>query len=118
MSHFSKQIEENKHNPKLLWDQLKNLGYSNKSKEKSCIILEIDNEKCFDPIKVANNIGNYFLTVAANLLSKIPNLPKVFDTESQNFKYYYNDKGIIPKSYKISTQLAKKGRTTLEYCCN
>ena len=38
----------------------------------------------FDPIKLANNMGEYFLTVAEKLKSKIPNLPKVFDKGSQN----------------------------------
>ena len=44
-NHFCKKVEENKNNPKQLWNQFKTLGYSNKSKEKSRIILEIDNEK-------------------------------------------------------------------------
>ena len=63
--------------------------------------MEIDGEKCFDPIKLANNMGEYFLTVAEKLKSKIPNLPKVFDTGSQKFKDYYLSKGIVPKSKKI-----------------
>ena len=101
-NHFSKKVEEYKNNSKQLWEQLKSLGYSNKIKEKSRIILEICNEKCFDPIKVVNNISNYFLTVAETLKSKIPLLPKVYDTESQHFKDFYNDKGITPKSFNIS----------------
>ena len=98
--HFCEKIEENKENPKLLWRQLNSIGYSNKSKEKSKIVLEIDGEKCFDPIKLANNMGEYFLTVAEKLKSKIPNLPKVFDTRSQKFNDYYSSKGIVPKSKK------------------
>ena len=46
-------------------------------------------------------MGDYFLTVAEKLKSKIPNLPKVFDTLSQRFKNYYSEKGIVPKSQKI-----------------
>merc|ERR1712240_505693 len=99
--HFCEKIEENKENPKLLWRQLNSIGYSNKSKEKSKIILEIDGEKCFDPIKLANSMGEYFLTVAVKLKSKIPNLPKVFYKGSQKFKDYYLSKGIVPKSQKI-----------------
>ena len=99
--HFCEKIEENKENPKLLWRQLNSIGYSNKSKEKSKIVLEIDGEKRFDPIKLANNMGEYFLTVAEKLKSKIPNLPKVFDTRSQKFNDYYSSKGIVPKSKKI-----------------
>ena len=76
--HFCEKIEENKDNPKLLWRQLNTIGYSNKSKEKSKIVLEIEGEKCFDSTKLANTMGDYFLTVAEKLKSKIPNLPKVF----------------------------------------
>ena len=43
-NHFRKKVEEHKNNPKQLWNQFKTLGYSNKSKEKSRIILEINNE--------------------------------------------------------------------------
>ena len=46
--YFRNKIEENKNNPKQLWKQFKSIGYRNKSKEKSHIVLEIDNEKCFD----------------------------------------------------------------------
>ena len=76
--------------------------HPNKSKENSRIVLEIDNEKCLDPKKVATKIANYFLTVAANLVKKIPIIAKKFDVESQIFKDYYRNKGIIPKSFKMS----------------
>ena len=99
--HFCEKIEENKDNPKLLWRQLNTIGYSNKSKEKSKIVLEIDGEKCFDSKILANKMGDYFLTVAEKLKSKIPNLPKVFDTGSESFKEYYIAKGVVPKSQKI-----------------
>ena len=98
---MKKKIEKNKDNPKLLWRQLNTMGYSNKSKEKSKIVLEIDGEKCFDSIKLANTMGDYFLTVAEKLKNKIPNLPKVFDVLSQSFKNYYVEKGVVPKSQKI-----------------
>ena len=101
-NHFCNKVEEHKNNPKMLWKQFKSLGYSTKSKDKSRIILEIDNEKCFDPIKVAREFAKYFLTVAENLVKKIPNILKIFDVDSQKFKDYYKDKGITPKSFKIS----------------
>ena len=99
--HFCTKVEEHKDNPKKLWKQFKTLGYSNKTLEKSGIVLEIDNEKCFDPLKVVSEINNYFLTVAASLVSKLPIIDKIFDVESHNFKNYYRNKGVIPKSYKI-----------------
>ncbi|CAL4086370.1 unnamed protein product, partial [Meganyctiphanes norvegica] len=54
--HFCNKVEEHKDNPKKLWKQFKTLGYSNKNVEKSGIVLEIDNEKCFDPLKVVSEI--------------------------------------------------------------
>ena len=45
-------------------------------------------------------MGDYFLTVAEKLKSKIPNLPKMFDTVLQKFKNYYFAKGVVPKSQK------------------
>ena len=94
-NHFCNKVEEHKNNPKELWKQFKSLGYSNKSKEKSKIILEINNEKCFDPIKVVNEFSIFFLTVAENLVKKITNLTKIFDVASQKFKDYYKNKGDI-----------------------
>ena len=44
--HFQNKVEEHKDKPSPLWKQLQTIGYSNKSKEKSRIVLEIDNEKC------------------------------------------------------------------------
>ena len=46
-------------------------------------------------------MGEYFLTVAEKLKSKIPILPKVFDIGSKGFKDYYIAKGVLPKSQKI-----------------
>ena len=58
-NYFSNKVEEHKKNPKSLWKQFKSLGYSNKNKEKSRIVLEIENEKCFDPKKVAQHMCNF-----------------------------------------------------------
>ena len=79
--HFCEKIEENKDNPKLLWRQLNTIGYSNKSKEKSKIVLEIDGDKCFDSIKLANTMGDYFLKVAEKLKNKV----QVLMDLNQNF---------------------------------
>ena len=100
-NYFSNKIEENKDNPKKLWDYFKPLGYSHKSKGKSNIVLDINNEKCFDNKLVAEHFNNYYINVAANLVRKLPIVPKVFDVCSQAFKNYYYDKNIIPKSKKF-----------------
>ena len=100
--YFSNKIEENKDNPKKLWDYFKPLGYSHKSKGKSNIVLDINNEKCFDNKLVAEHFNNYYINVAANLVRKLPIVPKVFDVCSQAFKNYYYDKHIIPKAKCLS----------------
>ncbi|CAL4138853.1 unnamed protein product, partial [Meganyctiphanes norvegica] len=86
-----------------LWKQFKTLGYSNKSKEKSQIVLEIKKEKCFDPKIVVNSMNNFFLTIASKLVSQIKEkASNLFKTTCKLFKDYYINKGVIPKSFKIS----------------
>ena len=48
-NYFKDKIEEHKNDPKKLWKQFKSLGYSNKSKVNSKIVLNIDNNICFEP---------------------------------------------------------------------
>ena len=65
--YFQNRIEEHKDNPELLWKQFKTLGYSNKCKEKSRTVLEINNKKCQDHKLIANHMNNFFLTIASTL---------------------------------------------------
>ena len=64
--------------------------------------MNINNEKCFDPFKIVKEISTYFLTIATNLVNKIPKVAKRFDVDSNLFKNYYKDKGVIPKSFKLA----------------
>ena len=99
--HFQNKVEENKDNPKKIWDELKTLGYSNKSREKQSIVLEVDNEKIFDDTKVASVINNYYLNVAASLVLKLPIIDKIYDVGSNIFKNYYLGKGVLPNKFKL-----------------
>ena len=101
-SYFCNKIEEYKDNPKLLWKHFKSLGYSQKSKGNSKIVLDIDNEKCFDSKRIVEHINDFYINVASNLVSKLPVIPKIFDVGSQVFKSYYSDINIVPKSFKIT----------------
>ena len=101
-NYFHDKVEEHKDNPKLLWKQFKTLGYSNKNKEKARIVLEIDNDKCFDSKTVANHMNDFYLTIASTLQNQIINVQKMFDTSTNIFKDYYRNKGIMPKSFTIS----------------
>ena len=99
--HFQNKVEENKDNPKKIWDELKTLGYSNKSKEKESIVLEVDNKKIFDNGKVASVINNFYLNVADSLVKKLPSIEKIYDVGSNIFKNYYLSKGVVPSKFKL-----------------
>ena len=99
---FQDKIDEHKDNSKQLWNQFQTLGYSHKNKEKSRMVLDIENEKCFDNKKVANHMNGFYLTIASTLQSQIKNVHKIYDTSSQIFKNFYASRGIVPKSFNIS----------------
>ena len=75
---FKDKIEENKNNPKKLWNQFKSLGYSNKSKVNSKVVLNIDNTICFQPKRIVQYMNDYFLNVASDLVSKLPSSLNIF----------------------------------------
>ena len=98
---FQNKIEEFKFNPKKLWENLKTLGYSNKSKDKSRIILNIDGELCFDTNRVANYINQFYTTIASKLVNKLPSSLGNFCVDSSTFTSYYNNLGVTPNSFKL-----------------
>ena len=99
---FANKVEEHKNNPKSLWKQFKSLGYSNKNKEKSRIVLEIENEKCFDPKKVAQHMCNFFINIATILKNKLPAMPQLFDISTHIFKDFYKNKVNRQTNFKLS----------------
>ena len=46
-------MEDNKNNPKKLWEQIKSLGYNNKSNSSPNSVINIDNENCYVDKKIA-----------------------------------------------------------------
>ncbi len=62
--YISDKIQENYNNSKKLWKQLKNLGYSGKSKDNSKTVLKIDDEVCFDGRKIASYFKKFFTSIA------------------------------------------------------
>ena len=95
---FKDKIEENKDNPKNLWKQFKNLGYSSKSKSTSKITLDINNNHSFDPKTNSDHMNNFFLNVASNLVNMLPTASGLFSTISNLFKNYYYNKNVILNS--------------------
>ena len=101
--YLSNQIEANKNNPKKLWQNLKSLGYSQKCSEQSNIVLEIDGQLCFDSNKVCNFINKFYTNVAQVLASKLPNPTSNYATDSDLFKKYYTEKGVVKNKFRLST---------------
>ena len=56
-NYMTEQIEKDKGDSKKIWNHLKNLGYENKSKETSSIVLDIDGTRCYDTKTVADHIN-------------------------------------------------------------
>ncbi|XP_069941386.1 uncharacterized protein [Cherax quadricarinatus] len=90
--HYCSKIEEYKHNPRKLWQQLKQMGYSHKPVNRSNIVLTIDNEVCHETSKVANCFNSYYTSVASTLVSKLPAASNTFNTDSDKFQTYYTVK--------------------------
>ena len=90
--YFSQQIEENKDQPKKLWKQLKSLGYSNKQKEGSNIVLKINGETCHDSKVIADHFNEFFTNVAANLVEKLPPDKNIFTVGSDIFQSFYRQR--------------------------
>ena len=96
------KLEDNMSKPKKLWESLKSLGYSNKSKDKSNIVLRISDKLCFKTSDICNYVNEFFTTIASKLVSKLPPPKNQFDVDSQLFKNFYHEKGIQPGAYKLS----------------
>ena len=91
-NYFSNKIEENRNNPRKLWQQLKELGYKNKGNEGAKIILKINDEICHDSRTIADHFNEFFTTVATNLVSKLPKAIYKFSVDSHLFKEFYSSR--------------------------
>lgn len=100
--YLSEKVDEFRHNPKKLWEQLKDLGYSNKSKQSGNINVKIDGKINHDPISVANKFNNFFTTVATKLVNKLSPAKKMFTTDTEIFQNFYKDKGACKNAFKFS----------------
>ena len=84
---------------KKLWQNLKELGYQNKSKDSSNIVLDIDGKKCFECKEVADQFNKFFTGVAAKLVGELPQPSGLYDVDSERFKSYYRH--IKPGSFVL-----------------
>ena len=89
-------FDKNMGKPKKLWQQLKNLGYSNKCKVNTNIVLRIASKICYDTHEICNYINTFFTTIASNLVNKQPPSIGTFSVNSQLFKNFYSSQWITP----------------------
>lgn len=71
--YFNDKILENKNKPQDLWKIVKQLGYSNKSNNKSSSLsLDIGDKISAEKSEVADSLNTYFTSIAKTLGSKLP----------------------------------------------
>ena len=103
-NYLKDRIEENKNNPKNLWKQFKSLGYSNKNKSNPKIVLNINENVCFESKSIAEHMNNYFLNIANMLVSKLPSPSNFFSTASSIIRNFYSfDKNVISNSFMLTS---------------
>ena len=61
--YLSYKMEENKNNPRNLWQQIKSLGYIDKTRSSPTpsIVLNIDDQNCYDNNKIADHFNSFLL---------------------------------------------------------
>ena len=72
--YYIQKVKDIKNKPRNLWQILKSsLGTSSKTKNNSSNIGFLINDNiCFDKIKVADTFNNYFTNIASNLVDRHP----------------------------------------------
>ena len=100
-NYFNETLESNKSDSKTLWKCLKDLGLPSKgTKASSNICLKIDNELCFDKLKIAEKFNYFYTTVASKLVENLPSCISSFGT---SFVYnFYSSKGVKLDNYSFS----------------
>ena len=101
-SFMEQELEQNINKPKKLWQNLQSLGYSNKTKSRTNIVLRISDKLCYDTLEICNHINDFFTNIASNLVKKLPTASGIYSTNSKKFKDFYSNKGITPGSYKLN----------------
>ena len=94
-------LEDNLGKPKKLWHHLKTLGYNNKTKINSNIVLKIAGKLCYDTQEICNYINTFFTTIASNLVKNLPSAKGTFSTKSDLFKSFHRSKDIRPGHFTL-----------------
>ena len=92
--HISTKLEENKEDPKKLWQQLKSLGYRNQKKEEKKVVLNIDDNICHDEYQIANHFNTFFTSVASKLVDALPTAKGTYSVMSMCFRNFYLQRNV------------------------
>ena len=84
-----------------LWRQLGSLGYK-EAKDNSSIVLEQNGTKFYDSSSVSGIFNDFYVNVAAKLVSLLPSPTGIFSTASSNFINFYRRKGIFGPSFTLT----------------
>ena len=65
------------------------------------MVLKINGEMCHNQVEIANRVNNFFVNVAHDLVSELPNMPDSYSAFSDNCKSFCGNKGIIPGMFRL-----------------
>ena len=96
-------MEENKNNPKKLWEQIKSLGYSNKSKSSPTLFYILIMRIAMRTKRLQIILTLFFTTVASVLVQKLPSCSQLFSTSSEILKNFYEIRNSNSKVFRLHT---------------
>jgi hypothetical protein len=102
-SYFQDKIEENRSEPKKLWQQLKNLGYKYKQSSSENIVLNIGGTVQHKGKIIADYFNSFFTTIASKLVDKLPSPSHMFSVTSNVFRQFYKDKNTEHKTLLLQS---------------
>ena len=101
--YYNQKVEENKGHPKKLWQILKSLGTSSKTKNGAksigLLINMINDSICFDKAKVAEKFNTFFSTVASTLVDKLPSSPNIYGWN--HIKQFYSKLHVSSDTFNV-----------------
>ena len=100
-SYFSNLIESNKGDSKKLWGRLRSLEYKS-THASSGIVLEQNGSKVFDSYDVATLFNRFYVSVASDLVAKLPSVSGLFSTTSFAFRHFYRRFSGLSHSFTLS----------------
>ena len=79
-----------------MWQNLKEIGCSDKNKSKAKIVHRIADKLCHAILQMCNYVNEFFTTVASNLVKKMQAHVPLYGVDSKKFNGFYANKCITP----------------------